>query len=170
MFLVGFVGYSGSGKTTLATRVVECLKKAGYSVSCIKDAHHRVETDRPGKDTWRYREAGASQVVIRTPERWAMMEETPEGRVPLEKILKAMSPVDIIVAEGFKREGNFPRIEVRRAGCETAPLWEERPDIVAVASDFSPAIPERLELLDVNDPEAVARFVIRLFNEGKPAN
>lgn len=169
MFLVGFTGYSGSGKTTLAARVVACLKEAGRSVSCIKDAHHHVEADTPGKDTWRYREAGAQQVVLRTPERWVVMEETPQGRIALADILRVMRPVDIIVAEGFKREGGFPRIEVRRRGCETPPLWLEREDIVAVATDDEALeIPGRLARLDVNDPQAVARFVLQLFEQSLP--
>ena len=87
MFLFGITGYSGSGKTTLNEKVVECLRSLGYSVSCVKDAHHQVDLDTPGKDTYRYRVSGAEQVILRTPDRWALMEETPEGRKPLGDIL-----------------------------------------------------------------------------------
>ena len=168
MFLVGFVGYSGSGKTTLAVRVVSELRARGFSVSAVKDAHHHVETDTPGKDTWRYREAGARQVGLRTPERWAVMEETPEGRVPLGEILRALRPVDIVVVEGFKHEGRFPRIEVRRRGCTSPALWLERGDIAAVATD-DPELeaPAQLARLDVNSPSEVADFVEGLL-EGEP--
>lgn len=164
MLLIGFTGYSGSGKTTLAVQVLERLRRMGRTVSCIKDAHHCVETDRPGKDTWRYREAGAGQVVLRTPERWVLMEETPQGRVPLERVLGAMQPADIVLAEGFKREGSFPRIEVRRQGCEAPPLWRERADIVAVATDdASLEIPAGMARLDINEPQAVADFIDGLY-------
>lgn len=114
MFLFGITGYSGSGKTTLNEKVVECLRALGYSVSCVKDAHHQVDLDTPGKDTYRYRVSGAEQVILRTPDRWALMEETPEGRKPLSEILRAMKPVDFVLLEGFKDDGDFPRIEVSR--------------------------------------------------------
>ena len=99
MFLFGITGYSGSGKTTLNEKVVECLRALGYSVSCVKDAHHQVDLDTPVKDTYRYRVSGAEQVILRTPDRWALMEETPEGRKPLSEILRAMKPVDFVLLE-----------------------------------------------------------------------
>ena len=82
-FAVGFIGRSGSGKTTLAEKVLAELVRRGRRVSAIKDAHHGIDLDRPGKDTWRYREAGASRVILRTAERWAVMSETPGGPAPL---------------------------------------------------------------------------------------
>ncbi|MCI5851365.1 MAG: molybdopterin-guanine dinucleotide biosynthesis protein B [Sutterellaceae bacterium] len=167
MFLIGFTGYSGSGKTTLAERVVAFLAGRGYSVSCVKDAHHRIDLDTPGKDTFRFRTAGARQVVLRTPERWALLEETPGGREPLGSILGAMERVDIVVLEGFKRHGGFPQIEVRR-GTGEPPLWEEDPEIVAVASERPDGIPKRLVWLDINRPEVVADYVAELF-EASPA-
>ena len=78
-FVMGFIGRSGSGKTTLAAAVLRILAARGWRVCAVKDAHHHIDLDTPGKDTWRYRESGASRVILRTPERWAVLTETPEG-------------------------------------------------------------------------------------------
>ncbi len=156
----GFVGYSGAGKTTLATAVTEILVCRGMRVAVLKDAHHHVDMDTPGKDTWRYRQSGAAQVMLRTPERWILQTETPQ-RVDIEAVLNRFEGVDLILVEGFKNEGNFPKIEVLRKDQpkQAAPLYVGCPDIVAVATD-------RVDLsdapvcLDVNDAEAVANFIV----------
>ena len=92
---VGFVGFSESGKTTLATRVAAELTRRGFRVAALKDAHHGFDMDKPGKDSWRYREAGASQVIVRSDRRWAMLVETPE-QPSVEELLARFSDVDVI--------------------------------------------------------------------------
>ena len=117
--------------------------------------------DKPGKDSWRYREAGASQVIVRSDRRWAMLVETPE-QPSAEELLARFSDVDVILVEGFKNEGAFPKIEVRRRACEANPrLSLMHDDVVAVASDFEEP-DERVPRLDINDPAAVADFVVSL--------
>ena len=110
---------------------------------------------------WRYREAGASQVIVRSDRRWAMLVETPE-QPSVEELLARFSDVDVILVEGFKNEGAFPKIEVRRRACEANPrLSLMHDDVVAVASDFEEP-DERVPRLDINDPAAVADFVVSL--------
>ena len=117
--------------------------------------------DKPGKDSWRYREAGASQVIVRSDRRWAMLVEMPE-QPSVEELLARFSDVDVILVEGFKNEGAFPKIEVRRRACEANPrLSLMHDDVVAVASDFEEP-DERVPRLDINDPAAVADFVVSL--------
>ena len=155
---VGFVGFSESGKTTLATRVAAELTRRGFRVAALKDAHHGFDMD---KDSWRYREAGASQVIVRSDRRWAMLVETPD-QPSVEELLARFSDVDVILVEGFKNEGAFPKIEVRRRACEANPrLSLMHDDVVAVASGFE-GPDERVPRLDINDPAAVADFVVSL--------
>ena len=159
---VGFVGYSGSGKTTLAVQVAAELRRRGLRVAALNNAHHGFDMDKPGKDSWRYREAGASQVIVRTDTRWAMLVETPE-QPPVETLLARFENVDVILVEGFKNEGAFPKIEVRRQAVSVgeAALSLTNSDIIAVASDWDePGI--RVPRLDLNRPAAVADFIISL--------
>lgn len=162
-FAVGFIGRSGSGKTTLSEKVLAELVRRGRRVAAIKDAHHGVDLDRPGKDTWRYREAGASRVILRTAERWAVMSETPEGPVSIEELISLAGEADIILIEGFKHEGSFPRIEVRRREAANEPPLAERGGLqnppVAVATDFDEPGFEGIPRLSLNDPQAVADFI-----------
>ena len=125
-FIMGFIGRSGSGKTTLAAAVLRILAARGWRVCAVKDAHHHIDLDTPGKDTWRYRESGASRVILRTPERWAVLAETPEGAPGIDELLKETGDADIVLVEGFKQEGSFPKIEVRRqAAADRPPLMRE---------------------------------------------
>lgn len=165
-FVIGFVGRSGAGKTTLATAVARELVRRGRRVAALKDAHHGIDLDRPGKDTWRYREAGAMRVILRTAERWAVMGETPGGAEPVGNLLALAGDAEIVLVEGFKHEGRFPRIEVRRRaasreppllGADAAP--EARAGLVAVATDFEEPGFEGTPRLDVDDPAAVADFI-----------
>mgnify|MGYP000000084549 FL=1 len=169
-FVVGFVGFSGAGKTTLATRVTAILAARGLKVSALKDAHHGVDLDKPGKDTYRYREAGAAEVILRTAERYAILVETPET-VMLDELLARVRPdADVVVVEGFKHEGDFPKIELLRGEAADAvvsgrrvPLYPTDERIVAVAVD-RPFTPVRagLDVLDANDPQAVADYCLKL--------
>ena len=158
--IFGFVGYSGSGKTTLATAVTEILSRRGFKVVALKDAHHNVDMDTPNKDTWRYRESGAAQVILRTPERWFMQTTTPE-QPDVMSLIKHFDASDFILIEGFKNEGNFPKIEVlRKEQPKVAPaLYPTCEEIVAVATDRDDLI-DVPSLLDVNDPEGVANFIV----------
>lgn len=157
----GFVGWSGSGKTTLATAVTALLSRRGFKVAALKDAHHHVDMDQPGKDTWRYRESGASQVILRTPERWFMQTATPAPE-PIENLLSHFDEADIVLVEGFKNEGQFPKIEVLRAECtkEADPLYLTQPEVVAVATDRTDLV-DPPTVLNINDPEAVANFIVQ---------
>lgn len=169
-FAVGFVGFSGAGKTTLATRVAAILAARGLKVSALKDAHHGVDLDKPGKDTFRYREAGAAEVILRTAERYAILVETPET-VSLDELLARVRPdADMVVVEGFKHEGDFPKIELLRGEAADAvasgrrtPLYPTDKRIVAVAVDrpFTP-VREAVDVLDANDPQAVADYCLKL--------
>lgn len=156
---VGFIGFSGSGKTILATQVAASLTRRGFRVAALKDAHHGFDMDKPGKDSWRYREAGASQVIVRTDARWAMLVETPQ-QASVDALLQKFEAVDIILVEGFKNEGAFPKIEVRRASCSKSQplLAATHDDVVAVATDWDePGV--SVPRLDINDIEAVADFI-----------
>lgn len=167
-FVVGFVGFSGAGKTTLATRVTAILAARGLKVSALKDAHHGVDLDKPGKDTYRYREAGAAEVILRTAERYAILVETPET-VMLDELLARVRPdADVVVVEGFKHEGDFPKIELLRGEAADAvvsgrrvPLYPTDERIVAVDRPFTP-VRAGLDVLDANDPQAVADYCLKL--------
>jgi molybdopterin-guanine dinucleotide biosynthesis protein B len=159
MRIFGLAGWSGSGKTTLMTALIPQLRGFGLSVSTVKHAHHDFDIDRPGKDSWRHREAGAAEVMVASARRWALMHElraAPEP--PLEELIAYMSPVDLILVEGFKRHPH-PKIEVSRAALGKPPLYPDDPDIVAVAADERP-VPLPLPWLPLADATAVARFII----------
>ena len=135
MKVIGIAGWSGSGKTTLLTRVIPELTRRGVSVSTIKHAHHAFDIDQPGKDSHAHRAAGASEVLISSANRFALMHElrgAPEWT--LGALLGKLSPVDLVLVEGFKRE-NHPKLEVYRAVVGKPLLHPKDPDIVAVASD-----------------------------------
>ena len=134
---IGFIGYSNSGKTTLIEKLIPRFRAQGLTVSAIKNAHHGFDMDRPGKDSYRYREAGAGQVLISTTERWALLTETPRGHATLEDLLAQLAPCDLVIVEGFKSEGRIPRIEVRRATVGDPPLHPHDPNVIAVAADFA---------------------------------
>ena len=154
---IGFIGYSNSGKTTLIEKLIPRFRARGFSVSAIKNAHHGFDMDRPGKDSYRYREAGAGQVLISTTERWALLTETPQGHATLDDLLAQLAPCDLVIVEGFKSEGRIPRIEVRRAKAEDPPLYPHDPNVIAVAADFALDCP--LPVLDLNDADRIVAFI-----------
>jgi molybdopterin-guanine dinucleotide biosynthesis protein B len=162
MKTIGFIGYSNSGKTTLIEKLIPLLTARGLSVSAVKNAHHGFDMDRPGKDSYRYREAGASQVLIATSQRWALLTETPGAPAPLETLLAQLAPCDLVLVEGFKSEGQVPRIEVRRTTSTEPPLFPRDANVVAVAADCAvDAAAERgLAVLDLNEPAAIAAFIV----------
>jgi molybdopterin-guanine dinucleotide biosynthesis protein B len=163
---VGFIGYSNSGKTTLIEKLIPRFRAQGLTVSAIKNAHHGFDMDRPGKDSHRYRVAGAGQVLISTTERWALLTETPSGHATLEDLLAQLAPCDLVIVEGFKSEGRIPRIEVRRASVGDPPIYPHDPNVIAVAADFALECP--LPVLDLNDADRIAAFITRRLSLAAP--
>ena len=158
MKLFGLTGWSGSGKTTLLVELVPLFITRGLSVSTVKHAHHGFDLDQPGKDSWRHREAGATEVVISSGMRWALMHEVHGEEAPLAELLARLTPVDLVLVEGFKAHPH-PKIEVHRPALGRPPIWPGRPDIVAVASDAVPAGCDR-PLLALDDPAAIVDWVL----------
>lgn len=161
MKVLGLAGWSGSGKTTLMVRLIPALKARGLSVSTVKHAHHRFDVDTPGKDSYRHREAGASEVIVASGQRYALMHELrDEPEPPLAELLAKLSIVDLVLVEGFKREGH-PKIEVHRAANGKPLLHPDDDAVVAVAADTQVDTAE-LPWLDLNDVEAIADFAAAL--------
>ena len=165
MKVFGIAGQSGMGKTTLLERLVPALRSRGLVVSLIKHSHKNIEIDRPGKDSFRLREAGCSEVLLLGNDRWALMHELRGAdEPPLAYLLSRLQPCDLVLIEGFKN-GGFPKLEVWRAEIGKPTLWSAWPGILAIASD-QPAPPAdraaggALPWLDLQDTEAVAAFVL----------
>lgn len=157
MKVLGLAGWSGSGKTTLMVRLIPALKARGLTVSTVKHAHHRFDVDTPGKDSYRHREAGAAEVMVASANRFALMHELRDApEPPLTDLLAKMSPVDLVLVEGFKREGHA-KIEVHRAANGKPALWPDDDAIIAVASDGDIDAGD-LPRLDLNDVDAIADF------------
>jgi molybdopterin-guanine dinucleotide biosynthesis protein B len=162
MKVFGFAGYSNAGKTTLIEALIARFVAQGLRVSLIKHAHHGFDIDRPGKDSFRHREAGATEVMLVCDQRWAIMHELRgEPEPDLAAQLAQLSPCDLVLIEGFK--GNaVPKIEVHRPANGKPFIWPENPSIVAVASDAPSEGP--LPWLDLNDHAAIAAFVLESVN------
>jgi molybdopterin-guanine dinucleotide biosynthesis protein B len=153
--MIGLAGWSGSGKTTLITKVLPVLIGRGLKVSTLKHAHHGFDLDQPGKDSFMHRAAGASEVIISSAKRWAVLHELrdePEWDMPA--LLQKIAPVDLVLVEGYKRE-SFPKIEIYRMANGKPLLHGEDKFIVAIASD-TPLPDVRLPVIDLNDIEVVA--------------
>ena len=159
MKVFGITGWSGSGKTTLLVRLIPAMVARGLSVSTVKHAHHGFDVDRPGKDSYEHRRAGATEVMIGPANRWALMHELRGVAEPaLPELLARMSPVDLILVEGFKRNPH-PKLEVWREGTGKKPLFPDDPHILAIASDVPPpGCP--LPRFAIDDIEAIASFVL----------
>ena len=158
MRLIGFAGWSGSGKTTLVTAVLPVLIARGWRVSTIKHAHHGFDMDRPGKDTFRHRAAGAHEVLVASGPRWALLHEVNGAEPALPELLTRLDPVDLVLVEGFKSHA-FPKLEVYRPALGKSPIWPDQPDVVAVATD-GPQLPCNRRLLQLNDPAAVVSWLL----------
>jgi molybdopterin-guanine dinucleotide biosynthesis protein B len=162
----GIIGWKNSGKTTLTERLVSELTARGWRVSTVKHAHHAFDVDREGADSFRHRQAGATEVAIVSGRRWALMHELRgEAEPTLESILARFSDADIVLIEGYKRESH-QKIETRRLGTgETTPLSKNDPNVVAVAADHAqPA--ETLPLFDLDDTKSIADFIERMTGLG----
>ena len=159
MKVMGLAGWSGSGKTTLMMRLLPELIGRGLTVSTMKHAHHNFDIDQPGKDSYVHRSAGATEVVVSSLNRWALMHENRGGPDPTAvELMRHMTPVDLLLIEGFKREPH-PKLEVYRQANGKPLLHPEDPHIVAVASD-SPLPGVTLPVLALDDIKAIADFVL----------
>lgn len=159
MQIFGLVGRSGSGKTTLMEKLLLPLRGRGLTVSTVKHAHHGFDIDKPGKDSWRHREAGAEEVLLISGGRWALLHEVRDAAEPLlEDLLPRLAPVDLVLVEGFHTHG-LPSIEVHRPSEGHDLLWHPGSPIVAVASDV-PMVGPTVPCLDLNHPEVIARFIL----------
>ncbi len=157
MKLYGVVGWKNSGKTGLMERLVAEFVARGLRVSTLKHAHHVFDVDQPGKDSHRHREAGATEVLLSSGRRWALMHELRVAKEPsLEELLEKLSPVDLVLVEGYKRDSH-PKVEAHRAETGQPLLAVEDPTVRAVASDSKPDV--SVPVLDLNDTKAIADFI-----------
>ena len=160
MKLYGVTGWKNSGKTVLMERLVAEFTRRGVSVSTIKHAHHDTDIDHPGRDSFRHREAGAREVVVSSPNRWALMHELRgAGEPKLEDLVARLSPVDLILVEGYKRAPH-PKVEAHRRETGRPLLASDNDTIRAVASD-EPLDGLAVPLLGLDDTAAIADFIAR---------
>ena len=160
MRVFGFAGWSGSGKTTLLERLLPVLtQQSGLTVSTVKHAHHDFDVDQPGKDSWRHRHAGASEVLVASGQRWALIHELRGAAEPsLDELLAHLGPADLVLVEGFKRDP-IPKLEIYRPSLGRPSLALSDPNIVAVASD-EPVAGLTVPCLALGDIPAIARFIV----------
>ena len=160
MKVFGLAGWSGSGKTTLVVKLLPELKGKGFSVSTLKHTHHSFDMDKPGKDSYEHRLAGASEVMVSSSARWALLHELRgEPEPELKSLIARMKPVDILLVEGFKAYPH-PKLEIYRPALRKPLLCASDPNVVAVASDTAlPEIPVPLFALD--DVTGIAGFILR---------
>jgi molybdopterin-guanine dinucleotide biosynthesis adapter protein len=158
MKTIGFAGWSGSGKTTLIEKLIPLFARRGLRVSLIKHAHHTFDVDQPGKDSYRHRHAGASEVLVTSSRRWVLMHELRGEQEPrFEDQLRHLSPCDLLIVEGFKY-APIPKLEVWRAVTGEPLLHPNDSHFVAVVTDAK--VETRLPVLDLNSADAVAAFVV----------
>ncbi len=160
MRIIGLAGWSGSGKTTLITKVLPRLIARGQRVSTLKHAHHGFDLDQPGKDSFMHRAAGATEVVISSAKRFAVLHELrdePEWDLP--DLLTKLAPVDLVLVEGFKRDA-FPKLEIHRAANGKPLIHPDDPHIVAIASDV-PLPQAKVPVVDLDDIELIADVLLK---------
>ena len=161
MKVFGFAGWSGSGKTTLIERLIPMLVARDLRVSLVKHAHHDFDVDQPGKDSWRHRKAGCTEVLVTSARRWALMHElrgAPEPR--FSELVARISPCDLLLVEGYKRAA-IPKLEIYRPSVGKPVLFDSDPRIVGLATDapdqFTAA---RLPVLDLSNVSVICAFVL----------
>ena len=158
--MIGLAGWSGSGKTTLITKVLPVLIKRGLKVSTLKHAHHGFDLDQPGKDSFMHRAAGATEVVISSAKRFAVLHELrdePEWDLP--ELLTKFAPVDLVLVEGFKRDA-FPKLEIHRAANGKPLIQPDDPHIVAIASDI-PLPQAKVPVVGLDDIATIADTLLQ---------
>lgn len=160
MRVYGVVGYRNAGKTGLMERLVAEITARGFTVSTVKHAHHRVDLDQPGKDSYRHRAAGAREVILASSNRWALMHELRDApEPPLEMLLTKLTPVDLVLIEGYKRDAH-PKVEAFRAETGNPLIARDEPTVRAVASDTGLeglSVP----VFDLDDTNTVADFILK---------
>ena len=162
-FVLGIIGRSGSGKTTLLSDLIPVLTGAGHTVSTVKHTHHDFDMDQPGKDSYRHREAGTQEVLLTSTKRWALLHELRgETEWTMEDLITRMSPVDILLVEGFKSHV-FPKIEVHRPSLGHPLMARTDDSVIAVASDEALA-GLSVPVLNLDDVETVAQFIAQRRN------
>ena len=156
----GIVGWKNSGKTGLVERLVTEMSSRGFSVSTIKHAHHTFDIDQMGKDSFRHRQAGAMEVLLSSENRWALMHELRDFSEPnLNELLSKLSPVDLVLIEGFKKEHGL-KMEAYRIENNNIPLGQSANDIIALASNTThPNL--NLPIFDLDDTSEIANFILR---------
>ena len=163
MKILGLGGWSGAGKTTLVAKLIPELIRRGVSVSTMKHAHHGFDVDQPGKDSYVHRQAGATEVLVASAKRWALMHELRQaeevGEPAAAELARHMTPVDLLLVEGFKREPH-DKLEIYRAENEKPLLSTGDPSYVAILSD-TPVSGTDLPVIDLNDIPAIADFIVR---------
>lgn len=160
MRIIGLAGWSGSGKTTLIKKLIPCLISRGLKVSTLKHAHHGFDLDQPGKDSFFHRAAGATEVVVASARRFAILHELrDEAEWDLPALIAKMSPVDLVLVEGYKRDP-FPKLEVHRAANGKPLIHPDDPHVVAIATDV-PVPAATIPVVDINDIAAIADVLIR---------
>ncbi len=159
MKIFGLVGWSGSGKTTLLIRLLPVLINRGLTVSTMKHGHHRFDVDTPGKDSYRHRDAGATEVLVASSSRWALMHELRDSPEPtMEYLVQHMTPVDLLLVEGYKTAGH-DKLEVYREAVNEEPIFHSDSTIIAVASD-RPSRNAQIPWFDLDDTGAIANFIL----------
>jgi molybdopterin-guanine dinucleotide biosynthesis protein B len=162
MKVFGLAGYSGAGKTTLIERMIPRFVDQGMVVSLIKHTHHNFDLDRTGKDSYRHREAGATEVMLVCDQRWVLMHELRGRPEPsLSEQIRGLSPCDLLLVEGFK-DTPIPKLEVHRPENGKPFIWPDNPSVIGVALPAAAEWPARCPLprLDLDDVEAIAAFVL----------
>lgn len=160
MRVLGIAGYSGSGKTTLVTKLIPVLIERGLTVSTIKHAHHAFDVDTPGKDSYEHRKAGATEVLVSSAQRWALMHEHRGAAEPgLDDLLDRLAPVDLVLVEGWKF-GDHPKLEVFRQSVGKPMLARDDQQVVAIATDLQELPDLSIPRLDIDDVDAIADFVV----------
>ncbi len=160
MRIIGIAGWSGAGKTTLLMQIIPRLVARGIKTSTIKHAHHSFDIDQPGKDSHAHRMAGATEVVVGSGTRWAIVHELRgEPEPTLAELVEKITPVDLVLVEGFKR-GSHPKLEVHRASVGKPFLYPADPAIVAIASD-EPLPNVRIPVVDLEDVEGISDILLR---------
>jgi molybdopterin-guanine dinucleotide biosynthesis protein MobB len=163
--VIGFAAWSGTGKTTLLKKMLPLLRARGLRIGVVKHAHHEFDVDIPGKDSYELRRAGATHVLVGSRQRWALVVETDRNDdPPLAAMLShlANDKLDLILVEGMKREA-IPKIELHRPSRNQTLMCLRDSHIIAVAADAPVAAPSGVAVLDLNDPEGIANFIIEHF-------
>ena len=159
MRVIGIAGWSGAGKTTLLVKVIPRLVARGLTLSTVKHAHHAFDVDQPGKDSHTHRMAGATEVLVGSANRWALVHELRGAAEPsLGALLKKLTPVDLVLVEGFKREAH-PKLEVHRASVGKPLLSPDDPRIVAIAAD-APLPDARVPVVGLDDVETIIDILL----------